>query len=76
MEQIPGRHEALCRAYTMRSLRNEGVYLFTIARLFGYSVSSVQLMIRWHERLYPVMPERDHVLPVDVLREWRVKKPP
>jgi hypothetical protein len=76
MEQIPGRHEALCRAYTMRSLRNEGVYLFTIARIFGYSVESVQIMIKWHERLYSVMPERDHVLPVDPLREWRKIEPP
>jgi len=76
MEQIPGRHEALCRAWTMRSLRNEGVYLFTIARMFGYSVESVQVMIKWHERLFPGMPERDHVLPIDPLRDYKVIRPP
>lgn len=76
MKQIPGRHEALCRAYTMRSLRDEGAQLRAIARLFGYSVSSVQILIRWHERVYPLMPERDPVLPIDPLREWRRDKPP
>lgn len=50
--------------------------LGAIATLFGYSVNSVEIMIRWHERTYPVMPERDHVLPVDPLRDYKVIRPP
>lgn len=76
MEQIPGRHEALCRAYTMRSLRDEGAQLAAIARMFGYSVSSVEILIAWHESLFPVIPYRDHVLPVDPLRDYKVIRPP
>lgn len=76
MDQIPGRHEAVCRAYTMRSLRDEGAQLRAIAKLFGYSVTSIEIMIRWHEAMYPVMPPSDPVLPVDPLREWRNIKPP
>lgn len=47
-----------------------------IARVFGYSVGSVKIMISWHESLFPVMPERDHVLPVDPLRDYKVIRPP
>jgi hypothetical protein len=76
MDLTLGRHEALCRAYTMRSLRDEGASIDVIARLVGYHPTSVDRMIRWHERLYPVMPERDPVLPTDPLRLWRSFKPP
>lgn len=72
----PKRHEALCRAYTMRSLRDEGGSIDVIAGLVGYHPTSVEKMIAWHERLYPVMPETDPVLPTDKLREWRRIKPP
>ncbi len=71
-----GRHEALCRAYTMRSLREEGAELHVIATLFGYSEHSVKLMIQWHETEFRVLPESDNVCELpQILEAFRMKKP-
>ena len=48
-----GRQTSLARAHEMRTLRDEGIELRTIAKFFKYSVSSVETLIRWHEQLYP-----------------------
>lgn len=62
MTYIPGRYEALCRAHTMRAMRNDGSTTVTIGAYFGVSPDHITMMIRWHEKLYPVMPEGHDIL--------------
>jgi hypothetical protein len=76
MSEFPDKAGALARAYTMRSMRDEGANLGLIAAFFGYSVTSVETMIRWHEALYPVMPEGDNMQAVDRFAKYRRFKPP
>lgn len=74
MNIIPGNHEALCRAYTMRSLRDEGASTHLIAKYFRRGEWQIKLLIAWHERLYPVMPENDPVGFPDVLDHFTLPK--
>jgi hypothetical protein len=76
MDEFPDKAGALSRAYTMRSMRDEGAHVGLVAALFGYSVSSVEAMIQWHEKLFPVMPDRDGVPAVDRFAPYRRFKPP
>jgi hypothetical protein len=76
MDLIPGRNEALCRVYTMRSLRDEGASIEMIARFFGHQPHDVEMLIEWHMRLYPVMPIRDEVGMPNLLDHFRLKRPP
>lgn len=71
-----GRYGALCRAYTMRSLHEEGADLHVIATLFGYSEHSVKLMIQWHKAAFRVLPDNDQLCDLpDILDAFRLKKP-
>lgn len=74
MNIVPGRNEALCRAYTMRALRDEGASIKLIADFFHYAEMDVRNMIRWHEKVYPVMPEQDDVGFPRLLEAFRLKK--
>jgi hypothetical protein len=76
MDIIPGKYEALCRAYTMRDLRDEGASIALIAIFFAYAPHDVETIIRWHEKLYPVKPDRDEVGYPSLLDHFRLKKPP
>lgn len=76
MDLIPGRNEALCRVYTMRSLRDEGASIAVIARFFGHQPHDVRMLIAWHENLYPVMPDADEVGAPNLLNHFRLKRPP
>ncbi|NKI68951.1 hypothetical protein GN109_05925 [Collimonas pratensis] len=76
MDRIPGRIEALCRAHTMRCLRDEGASVELIARFFGYQPHNIVLLILWHERLYPVMPDFDEVGAPHLLDRFRKFHPP
>lgn len=70
MTYIPGRYEALCRAHMMRSMRDEGATTVTVGKIFGVSPDHIAMMIRWHEKLYPVMPAQH-----DILDQFRTDMP-
>jgi len=76
MDRIPGRNEALCRVYTMRALRDEGASIELIAKFFGHQPYNIEMLIRWHETLYPVMPERDEVGAPNLLNRFRLNHSP
>lgn len=74
MNIIPGRNEALCRAYTMRALRDEGASIELIAKFFHHAPHDVLTIIKWHEKLYPVMPDQDDVGFPRLLEQFRLNK--
>ncbi|WP_347558564.1 hypothetical protein [Robbsia sp. KACC 23696] len=43
-------------------MRDEGATAVTIAKLYGHTPENVAMLIRWHEKLYPVMPEEHDIL--------------
>ena len=75
MDFIPGKNEALVRAHLMRALRDDGASIATIAAYFDYQVWSVEKIIAWHEKLYPVMPEVDETGMPGILNEFRLNRP-
>jgi hypothetical protein len=75
MDFIPGKNEALVRAHLMRDLYRDGVDVPAIARYFGYQVSTVLLMICWHEKLYPVIPDVDETGYPHLLDQFRLNRP-
>jgi len=75
MDFIPGKNEALVRAHLMRDLYRDGVDVPAIARYFGYQVSTVLLMICWHEKLYPAIPDADETGYPHLLDQFRLNRP-
>lgn len=75
MDFIPGKNEALVRAHLMRRLWGDGADFQAIADYFGYQLSTVKLMIHWHQKLYPVMPEMDETGMPGILDEFRLNHP-
>ena len=53
MDADPGKIEHAARAHEMRLMRDQGVPLESIAALYHYHVTTIQLMINWHETQYP-----------------------
>ena len=82
MDINPGKAEALARAHEMRLMRDQGVPVGSIAALFEYSPFSVELILKWHEGLYPTGTEYKGECPAwdqfktDYLANGRLFAPP